>query len=270
MKYLLLNISFEASSVLEDIMDNKVLKEIPFGSKFKTPVLSYGSVLIPYNLSVDLSDTDFKLMEGLIFSRCTSPIEITQEMIYSIYTIIKEIVSRQKSMTIDILNIIDSDHIGITYSDGSSSKKKNAAGFGVCKLTEQSTNGVYDNFSGKLWNYITFSGRIENGTNNIGELTGVKTSLMNLGNEPIQLIISDSEYSIKTFREYVYVWKNNGWLTYSKKPIKNKELIQETYNELLNQLGSKVVLFKWVKGHADDPFNEICDELAKKESGVEE
>lgn len=270
MNYLLLNISFESSSVLEDIMDNKVLKEIPFGSKFKSPVLSYGSVLIPYISAVDLNDVDFRLLEGLVYSRCTSPIEITQEMIYSIYIVIKEVLNRQKSMSIDIVNIISEESIGIIYSDGSSSKKNNAAGFGVCKLTEQSLDGVYDNFTGKLWRYESISGRIDNGTNNIGELNGVKTALINSCETPVQLIISDSEYSIKTFREYIYVWKNNGWLTYSKKPIKNKELIQETYNELLEQLKTKIILFKWVKGHANDPFNEICDVLAKKESGVEE
>ena len=269
MKYLLLNVTFEASSVIEDIVDNKILKEIPFGFKYKIPVLSYGNVLIPY-ISTDMNDSEFKLLEGLIFSHCTSPMGIEQDMVYSIYDIFKEVFGKQKTMLFDIISIISDNNISITYSDGSSSKKKNTAGFGVCKLTEESQNGVYDNFSKKMWNYETISGRIENGTNNIGELNGLHASIINFNDKPVQLIISDSEYSIKTFREYVYVWKNNGWLTYSKKPIKNKELIQETYNELLNQLKNKIVLFKWVKGHANDPFNEICDELAKKESGVEE
>lgn len=269
MNYLLLNSTFESSSVIEDIVDNQILKDFPYATKYKTPILSYGNILIPY-IVTDPNDTDFLLLEGTLFSHLTSAITITRDMVYSIFKVFKDVLSKQKSMLIDILSVVNIDNIGIIYSDGSSSKIKGAAGYGVCKLTEESTNGTYDDFTGKLWNYEAYSGRIENGTNNVGELTGVKSAIINTNHKPIQIIISDNIYSIKSFREYVYNWKNNGWLAYNKKPIKNKELIQETYNDLLNVLKDKLVLFKWTKGHAGDSFNEICDKLAKKESGVEE
>jgi len=183
--------------------------------------------------------------------------------------VLKPILERQKLMSLDVISIIDSINVDIIYSDGSSSKNNAAAGYGVCKLLEESTNGTYDSFTGKFWTYTTYSGRIENGTNNIGELSGVKAAIINSGEKPIQIIISDNIYSIKSFREYVYTWKNNGWLAYNKKPIKNKELIQEIYSELSKKSSEKIILFKWTKGHAGDSFNEICDKIAKKESGVE-
>lgn len=267
--YLLLNISFESSSVLEDLMDNNALKELPYGSKFKAPVLSYGDVLIPY-IVTNLADPDFQLLEGLVFSRTTSAVPVDQHMIYSIYSVLKPVLEKQKSMHVDIVSIIHEESIGIIYSDGSSSKIKSAAGYGVCRLTEESINGTFDDFSGKMWLYETFSGKIENGTNNIGELSGVHCAIVNTGEKPVQIIISDNIYAIKSFREYVYNWKNNGWLAYNKKPIKNKELIQNIYKDLCEVLKTKRVLFKWTKGHAGDSFNEICDKLAKIESGVTE
>ena len=47
MEYLLTNIVLEKSSILEELMDNTVLKEIAYGSKFKEPTLEYDNVLIP-------------------------------------------------------------------------------------------------------------------------------------------------------------------------------------------------------------------------------
>lgn len=266
MEYLLLNATFEASSVIESLMDDTVLKTVPFGSKFKAPILTYNDILIPI-IPTDMNDVDFFLKEGRLANHVKYA-NLKQDIIYSVYVVFKEVLDVQKSMLIDILAITNTESIGLIYSDGSSSKIKSAAGFGICKLTEQSTAGTFDDFTGLLWEYETLSGRIENGTNNVGELSGVRAAINNFNDKKIQVVISDNIYALKSFREYIYVWKNNGYLTYSKKPIKNKELIQETYSELLEVLKDKIVLFKWTKGHDGDSFNEICDELAKKESGV--
>ena len=58
---------------------------------------------------------------------------------------------------------------------------------------------------------------------------------------------------------WIYNWQKNNWKTADKKPVKNKEIWQEIYN--LTKI-HKVKFIK-VKGHADNEFNNRCDELAR-------
>ena len=58
---------------------------------------------------------------------------------------------------------------------------------------------------------------------------------------------------------YIYGWIKNGWKNSSKEPVKNKELWQELY-ELTK---THEVEFIKVKGHADNEYNNRCDELAR-------
>ena len=44
------------------------------------------------------------------------------------------------------------------------------------------------------------------------------------------IILSDSTYGIKCFREWIYSWQKNRYRTFNNKPIKNKELIEEIQN----------------------------------------
>jgi ribonuclease HI len=52
----------------------------------------------------------------------------------------------------------------------------------------------------------------------------------------------------------------NGWKTSGKDPVKNKELWQELYDLTKKH---KVEFIK-VKGHADNEFNNRCDEMARE------
>ena len=143
-----------------------------------------------------------------------------------------------------------------------------AGEIGLFSSTFHGKDGLLDDFTGKKFIFDAFSGTIKEGTNNIGELTAIKIAIENFNNKTFQLIISDSIYGIKSYREYIHVWKNNGYKTYSKKEIKNKDLIIETYEELKEVQKNKIVLLKWTKGHDQNSFNEKCDELAKKELGI--
>ena len=72
---------------------------------------------------------------------------------------------------------------------------------------------------------------------------------------------SDSAYLINCFQQRWYEnWIRNGWKNRSKKPVENRDL----WEELLRL--SAVHDVEWVKvaGHAGDPLNERCDELARK------
>lgn len=74
------------------------------------------------------------------------------------------------------------------------------------------------------------------------------------------LIVSDSKYVVDCFRdEWWRRWRNNGWVTTGKKPVKNRDL-WEPLVELVASRGD--VQFDWVKGHSGDPLNELADQLA--------
>ena len=268
-EYMLLNIVTDPNSAIEDTLDNIVLKDLAFSSKYKIPKLVYNNVLIEI-VDVDSSDSEYFEYRDFIQNSIVNSANISENTLYSLYITFKNLISMTNKISYEIVRSLKIGSIGITYTDGSSSKLKNKAGYASIRLTEESSNGVFDDFTGRTWNYAAESGMIDGGTNNVGELTGVKRAIENLDSHEIQLIISDSNLSMRSFREYIHNWKNNGWKAYNKKPIKNKELIQETYAKLNEKLKNKIILFKWTKAHAKNGFNELCDELAKKERGVNE
>jgi len=97
-------------------------------------------------------------------------------------------------------------------------------------------------------------------TNNRMELVAVIEGLKSINkNENIQ-IITDSKYVKNGINQWIVNWKNNGWRTASKKPVKNKELWQELDTLVQNYN----INWKWVKGHSGDPGNERADQLANE------
>ena len=76
---------------------------------------------------------------------------------------------------------------------------------------------------------------------------------------PIE-IVSDSTYVVNCFRDSWWVgWHKRGWLNSAKKPVANRDL-WEPFVELVLERGN--VTFRWVKGHAADPMNDLVDRLA--------
>ena len=53
-------------------------------------------------------------------------------------------------------------------------------------------------------------------------------------------------------------WQRNGWKNASKKPVENQDL----WKWLLTVMQPHEVTINKVKGHADNPWNNRCDELA--------
>lgn len=157
----------------------------------------------------------------------------------------------------------DSYDVGIQYTDGSYIAGKEYAGWAVAKLgIEDQTNGQYDIFSKQKRSFSVFSGAVPNGTNNIGELTAVRTAAEKFDREkPVQVIIADSEYAIQCQREWIRPWQAAKFRNSHKQIIANKDIIIDT-DHLIQSSGS-VVLFMWIPSHAGTPFNEMCDSAAK-------
>jgi ribonuclease HI len=99
-------------------------------------------------------------------------------------------------------------------------------------------------------------------TNNRMELMGVINGLQSLRGPHIVKVYSDSQYVTNAFNKgWLKRWKANGW-TRNGEELKNAEL----WKELDALVQRHVVQFIWVKGHAGNHYNEICDKLAVEQS----
>ena len=76
-------------------------------------------------------------------------------------------------------------------------------------------------------------------------------------------LYSDSKYVIDALEKgWARAWKAKGWIKADKKPALNPDL----WDRLLELCDNHTVNLHWVKGHADNEFNNRCDQLAVMES----
>lgn len=100
-------------------------------------------------------------------------------------------------------------------------------------------------------------------TNNRMELTAVIEALAKLKEPCSVALYSDSKYVIDALQKgWVYGWKKRGWIKSDKKPALNVDL----WERLLPLVERHDVTYHWVKGHAQNPKNNRCDELAVAQS----
>lgn len=100
-------------------------------------------------------------------------------------------------------------------------------------------------------------------TNNRMELLAVINGLKALSRPCEVDVYSDSAYVVNAFlQNWIVSWQRNGWRNSAKAEVANKDLWQE----LLKLTDVHKVKFIKVKGHADNEFNNRCDELAVKAS----
>jgi len=104
-----------------------------------------------------------------------------------------------------------------------------------------------------------FSGGEDDTTNNRMELTAVIEGLSKLKEPCIVELYSDSKYVIDGLQKgWAEGWKKRGWIKADKKPALNPDL----WEKLLNLTQIHQMRYHWVKGHAENPKNNRCDELA--------
>ena len=96
-------------------------------------------------------------------------------------------------------------------------------------------------------------------TNNRMELTAVIRALSLLKEPCIVELWSDSKYVIDGLSKgWAKGWRARGWVKSDKKPALNPDL----WDELLRLEGLHTLHYHWVKGHAENEYNNRCDELA--------
>ena len=107
------------------------------------------------------------------------------------------------------------------------------------------------------------SGGEKQTTNNRMELMAVICALKALKRPCKVNLYSDSAYVVNAFNQnWIIGWQKNGWKNSAKVPVANIDLWQE----LLSLTNTHVVSFIKVKGHADNEYNNRCDELAVEQS----
>ena len=104
------------------------------------------------------------------------------------------------------------------------------------------------------------NGFSKNTTNNIMELTAVIESLLIIKQKSDITIITDSNYVKDGITKWIANWKNKGWKTSNKKPVKNKDL----WKKLDDLSSNHKIKWEWVRGHTGNPGNERADQLANE------
>lgn len=96
-------------------------------------------------------------------------------------------------------------------------------------------------------------------TNNRMELTGVISALQALKEPCIVELYSDSKYVVDALQKgWAESWKKKGWIKSDKKPALNTDL----WEILLELADTHELHCHWVKGHAENEYNNRCDAMA--------
>ena len=77
-------------------------------------------------------------------------------------------------------------------------------------------------------------------------------------------IFTDSNYVKEGMTVWIENWEKNNWKTADKKNVKNVDL----WKKLKELVKSNQVEWNWIKGHSNDPMNDLADRLAKKSTPI--
>jgi len=128
------------------------------------------------------------------------------------------------------------------YTDGSSRGNPGPGGYGAILMYGSHRKEISQGF--------------KHTTNNRMELMAVIAGLKIITKNDIPIIVySDSQYVVNAIEKG---WLNTWIKTNFKGGKKNSDLWKE-YHELSKNFRIKMI---WVKGHADNPYNNRCDALA--------
>lgn len=130
------------------------------------------------------------------------------------------------------------------FTDGSSRGNPGPGGWGAIILNEGNVKEI--------------GGRENMTTNNRMELMACIKSLENILTSASIIVYSDSQYVIKGMTEWIQGWQNKNWKNSQKKDVMNRDL----WERMLEVSEGKNIEWKYVKGHAENPGNNRCDEIA--------
>lgn len=140
------------------------------------------------------------------------------------------------------------------YTDGSTRKNgqenggQGAWGFVVLLndvIIHQQVQGVY-NTTNQQCEMLAVANACEWAQNNYPDLP--------------KIVYSDSAYVINCYKDKWYEkWLRNGWTGANKQPVKNQKL----WEQLIPFFDNMLFSFQKVKGHSDNKYNNLIDELVQ-------
>lgn len=144
---------------------------------------------------------------------------------------------------------VDGDGI-IIFTDGGCINNPGPGGYGIVIVV----NGKREELSGGF--HHTTNNRMEM----MAAIIALKKVLTDGWAEKEKIILhSDSSYLVNGMEKgWAKGWRRRGW----KKSNGDAALNADLWAELLESAEKCAVQFRWVKGHAGNPLNERCDELA--------
>ena len=77
-------------------------------------------------------------------------------------------------------------------------------------------------------------------------------------------IFTDSTYLKEGITVWINKWEKNNWKTSDKKNVKNIDL----WKKLKELVKFIPVEWNWIKGHSNDPMNDLADKLAKRATPI--
>ena len=153
------------------------------------------------------------------------------------------------------------------YTDGavSGNGTENAQGGWAYVVLNNNSDG-WNNDNCTTIKYVD-SGYVDKATNQICELIAVIEACKCIESHSLttpffsHVIYSDSAYVINCYKQGWWKnWEVNGWKNSKKEPVANQEL----WEELIPFFQNPAFDFEKVKGHSNDKWNNLVDDLAVK------
>jgi ribonuclease HI len=138
----------------------------------------------------------------------------------------------------------------VIYADGACIRNPGPGGYGVVILEDARRRELSAGFR------LT--------TNNRMEILGCIVGLSAIEQPSDIAVYSDSRYVVNAISQsWASRWQKNGWRRKTESDEWQEALNSDLWMQMLDLCDKHRVRFYWVRGHAGNPENERCDELAR-------
>ena len=143
------------------------------------------------------------------------------------------------------------------YTDGACIGNPGPGGWAAIILTENNKKEIFGGEKLTTNNRMELTATIK-ALEYYSELEGKQPALKKIE------IYTDSIYVKEGITVWIKKWEKNNWKTSDKKNVKNVDL----WKKLKELIQTSQVEWNWVKGHSEDPMNDLADKLAKEATPI--
>lgn len=130
------------------------------------------------------------------------------------------------------------------YTDGACSGNPGPGGWGALLIFKDHRKEIF--------------GHQMETTNNQMEIQAAISALQSLKKPCRVKLYTDSKYVQKGITKWIHDWYRSNWRKSDNKPVKNAEL----WKNLQHEIEKHDIIWSWVKGHSENPGNDVADRLA--------